>query len=125
VDWTEAERAELEQALGRHPVESGRCAAVARVVVRVGRARDPGSSGRQVRPRDGSAARFVVPRQRLARRWGSHTYGKSHGHAVDALTGATGCEASRYLHDHWQFVDFLDVVDVDVELVDPGIEEQQ
>lgn len=44
-------------------------------------------------------------------------------HTLDALTGAGGCEASTYMDTHWEYVDQLEVEEVDVEAIDPGIQD--
>lgn len=124
VGWNDQERADVEDAIERYPVESGRCAALARVVSRVGRARDPQTRGLQITPRQGSAARFVVPKHPAPPRWGSHTFVETHAHAVDALTGVDGCAESIYLASHWQYTDALEVRAVDVDAIDAGIQEE-
>ena len=121
VDWQAKERAQVEAALARHPVTSGRCAAVARVVYEVGAARDPATRGRHLRPK--GAERYVVPKHDPNPRWGNHTFSETHGHAVDALTGSGGCLAGDYLAAHWEEVDYLLVHDIDPFTVDPGIED--
>jgi hypothetical protein len=123
VDWTSSERASVDEGIRKHPVRSGRCAALARVVVAVGRQRDESAGGRLIRPR--SAARFVIPKGPQPPTWYSHTFGVAHQHAVDALTGADGCVEENYLGEHWQHLEYLQVDDVDVELVDPGIQDVQ
>ncbi|MBK8213704.1 MAG: hypothetical protein IPK71_08135 [Myxococcales bacterium] len=122
VDWNDDERSEVEGAIKRFPVESGKCAALARVVARVGISRDPSTRGRQIKPR--GAARFVVPKHSDPPRWVSHTFVDTHRHVVDALTGASGCPSASYLATHWEYADALTVQDVDVEMVDPGIQEE-
>ena len=122
VDWTAEERPKIDAAIHSHPLDSGRCAALARAVFAVGIQRDPETRGRQVRPKD-SAARFVVPKVPLKRRWGTHTFTEAHGHAVDALTKSDGCAADEYLRTYWQYPEFLLLHGVDLESVDPGIED--
>ncbi len=122
VEWTSDEREEVEAAMGRFPAESGYCAALARVVHRVGRARDEASRGLQVRPK--APARFVQPKRQLPSVWYSHTFVETHAHAVDALTGVDGYESTRYLIEFWRFPDALEIIDVDVEFVDPAIQDE-
>jgi hypothetical protein len=124
IEWTENERATVEDGIRRYPVESGRCAALARVVFAVGRERDAATRGLQVHPLKKSAARFVVPKVAHPPRWGSHTFVEAHERAVDALTGAEGCPAPAYLATHWEYADHLEVHEVDVDAVDPGIQEE-
>lgn len=124
VPWNEDERARVEEGIRQHPVPSGRCAALARVVFMVGQERDAATRGRQVRPPRMSAARFVVPKVPHPPQWVSHTFVETHAHAVDALTGASGCPAAAYLETHWEYPDHLEVHDVDVETVDPGIQDE-
>lgn len=122
VNWTDEERSDVDLAIARHPLESGRCAALARAVFAVGVRRDERTAGRQVRPRH-SAARFVLPRKPLRRHWGTHTFAETHRHAVDALTKTDGCPADEYLGAHWQYPDALAIYEVDLETIDPGIED--
>lgn len=75
-----------------------------------------------MRPPHRSAARWVVPKLPDPPRWGSHTLVETEAHAVDALTGAGGCDAQNYLATHWQYADNLEMHDVDVFSVDVGIE---
>lgn len=120
IDWTADERPRVETAVAAHPVKSGRCAALARVVFAVGCERDAETVGRHVRPR--GAARFVVPKHPDARLWWSHTFVETHGHAVDALTGAGGHPADAYRAEFWEFPETLSWSEVDVSTIDPGIQ---
>ncbi|MCC6525919.1 MAG: hypothetical protein IT373_24945 [Polyangiaceae bacterium] len=122
VTWEPQERAEIEVGIRRHPLASGRCAALARVVYRVGKPRDEATRGRQVRPLRRSAARYVVPRTPHPPLWGSHTLTETQEHGVDGLTGVEGCAASEYLARHWLYAEALEVHDVDVFSVDQNIE---
>lgn len=121
VRWESEERKEVAVALGKFPVASGRCAALARVVHGVGIRRDSATKGRQVTPR--GAARFVIPKHPNPPTWRSHTFVETHAHAVDALTGVDGCNAQEYLNTHWEYGEFLQVDDVDVSAVDVGIQD--
>jgi hypothetical protein len=120
VDWTETERAAIDDGLTRFPVTSGKCAALARIVHGEGAKRDNSTKGRQITP--ANAARFVVPKHSSAPRWFSHTFVETHRHSVDALTGINGCPVDAYLATHWSYIECLRVVDVDVATVDPGIQ---
>jgi hypothetical protein len=106
----------------RHPVVSGRCAAVARVVFEVGRRRDEETRGRQVRPT--TRARYILPKHPDVQCWGSHTFVEAHRHAVDALTDVDGCDPALYLEKYFQYAEHLRVIDVDVHRVDAGIEDE-
>lgn len=121
VPWTAEEQARIEAGIALHPVGSGRCAALARIVFAVGVDRDDATQGRQIVPT--SAARYVVPKVSPTPRWGSHTFVDTHAHSVDALTGATGCPSSAYLPVHWEYPEALCIRDVEVQDVDPGIQE--
>lgn len=54
--------------------------------------------------------------------WASHTFVEAHRHVVDALTGVDGYDPARYLDRYFEHVSDLEVIDVDVHQVDPGIE---
>jgi hypothetical protein len=122
IDWTKEERVDVAQAIAEHPIGSGRCAALARVVFKTGAARDPNTKGRQVRPPRTSAARYVVPKVPHPPQWCSHTLVDTHAHSVDALTGPDGCEKASYLEQYWEYPEYLEVIDVDVFGIDRGIE---
>lgn len=55
--------------------------------------------------------------------WFSHTLVETRNHDVDALTGPEGHAAEAYLERYWHFHEQLDVREVDVETIDPGIED--
>src|SRR5690606_17105817 len=95
--WTPDERNTVEGAIKRHPAESGECAALARVIFKVGQTRDETTRGRQVRPAETLRARWIIPKHPAVRAWASHTFVETHKHAVDALAGADGCDPARYL----------------------------
>lgn len=124
VEWTKAERTQVDEAMRRYPVASGLCAALARAVYRTGTERDSTTRARQVRPPKNSAARYVVPKLNEPPRWVSHTFVETHAHAVDALTGPDGCARESYVETHWEYADHLEIHDVDVESVDPGIQDE-
>jgi hypothetical protein len=92
VDWSEQERAIVEKGIEDHDMGSGRCAALARIVYRVAKPRDPGARAVHVRPAAG--ARWLVPRRREDGPpipvWYAHTYVETERHAVDAVTKADG-----------------------------------
>jgi hypothetical protein len=44
---------------------------------------------------------------------------------VDAITGPDGYEPGCYLADFWKYPSALEVIEVDVFEIDPGIEEGQ
>lgn len=119
VGWTDAERAEVEQGLLTHPIESGRCAALARLIAQVAIAGGREVSGHQVRP---VAGRYVVPKHPNPPQWASHTFAGTEAHAVDVLTSSTGTLRDRYLAQHWEHPEYLALVDVDLEEVDRGIQ---
>jgi hypothetical protein len=121
LKWSAIEQGEIERGIARHPVESGRCAALARVVYAVAQPGDPDAGGLQVLPK--SAARFVVPKHDPKPRWGSHTLVETRRHCVDALTGASGTLTGTYLSEHWEYVEHIHMVSVDVFAVDVGIED--
>lgn len=124
--WTPEERSTVEQALTRYPATSGHCAALARVVHKVGIQRDEKTRGRQVRPKvlgTTPRPRWIIPKHPSVPKWASHTYVETHEHAVDALTGVDGYEPSEYLEQHFSYAGWLEIVDVDVFQVDPGIED--
>ena len=123
VEWSDEERRQVEEAIQRFPVSSGMCAALARVVSKVGLIRDTQTRGRHVSPARHTAARFVVPKLPHPPLWASHTFVETHAHSVDALTGADGCVAGDYLTSFWEYPDALEVRTVDVDTVDPGIQE--
>lgn len=121
LEWDAGETQSIESAIRQHPVDSGRCAALARRVYTVAQSRDADTHGLQVRPK--KPARFVVPRIDSPPRWSSHTLVSTRAHAVDALTGTPGCLLDDYLAQHWEYPDQLTTHDVDPFDVDPGIQD--
>lgn len=111
---------EVEQGMLTHPIESGRCAALARLIARVAEAGRREVSGHQVRP---VAGRFIVPKHPHPPQWASHTFAQADGHAVDVLTTSAGTEQDLYLEKHWEHADHLELVDADLAEVDRGIQE--
>jgi len=97
-------------------------AALAREIHRIARPRDPDTRGLLISPR--GAARFVVPKHTPRPLWGSHTLTATVGHHVDALTGTGGTSANDYLEEHWEYPEHLNVQEVDVFEVDPGIQDE-
>lgn len=121
ISWDGKQRAKIEDAIRKYPIESGLCAALARVVYEVAKPGDEAAHGEQIRPKGGE--RFVVPKHTARPLWATHTLVCTREHRVDVLTGAGGCEKDKYLASHWEYVDRLDVRPVDVHEVDPGIQQ--
>lgn len=124
LPWRDEERTTIAAALRRFPADSGMCAPLARVVLRVARPGDPAATGLQVRPRC-AAARYILPKHPRVSVWYSHTLVRTRAHHVDALTGADGCEQERYLDLHWRYPESLTTVAVDVDAVDPGVQHDE
>ena len=120
MSWTEGERTQVEEGMRTHPIESGKCAALARLVAAVASGGGRTTSGHQVRPLTG---RFIVPKHAAPPCWASHTFARTEDHEVDVLTTGTGTPRALYLETHWEHADFLTVVDVDLLQVDPGIQQ--
>lgn len=120
IPWKKAELRAVEQGIAKHPIASGRCAALARIIQRIAVTTDPAAHGIQLRPR--GAARFLVPKLPHVPTWYSHTLVKTLQHKVDAITGAHGHAAGEYLEHYWEYHQNIEVICVDVEMVDPGIE---
>ncbi|MFO0763010.1 MAG: hypothetical protein U0359_41625 [Byssovorax sp.] len=122
IAWEPDDQRRIEAGIERYPAESNRCAALARIVYAVAQPRDERTRGIQITP---SAAPWLVLRKPLRRQWGSHTLIETQEHRVDALTGAGGCPAAEYLEAHFKFAQALIVRDVDVNTVDPWIEQEE
>jgi len=121
IDWDPAERAEIEAGIEKYPAGSKRCAALARVVLRVARPRDEQARGIQLRPIDD--APWLILKEDHARRdlpriWASHTLVETQRHDVDALTGSDGCAAEQYLGRYFEFPLAIGLQEVDVSTVD-------
>ncbi len=120
LTWSDDELVAIERAMKSHPIESGRCAALARRVFELAERTDSSTHGLQVLPK--TPARFVVPKLPHPPLWYSHTLVSTRHHRVDALTRAPGCEEASYLERHWEYPEALRVDRVDVYEIDPGIE---
>lgn len=123
IDWTEEEREAVEQGLRTHPMASGRCTALARIVYAVAKPRDPGARGIHLKPRE--AARWLVPKKSGVPYWHTHTFVETQEHSVDAVTGQDGYPARTYVADHWHFHESLDAREIDVATIDPGIQDEE
>jgi len=121
IPWKKAQFRAVDEGMKKHPLKSGRCAALARIVHRVAITTDPSTHGIQLRPR--GAARFLVPKYPHVPTWYSHTLVTTHQHNIDAITGASGHAASEYLEHYWNHHHDISVQQVDVATVDPGIED--
>lgn len=97
-------------------MESGRCAAAAREVLPVANHRDLQARAQILRPTEG---RYVATRITAGQKWRHHVSVTVEQHFVDALTGADGTEASRYLEQHFQHPDAVAWDDTD--LKDDGL----
>lgn len=120
IPWKKTQRRAVEDGLKKHPISSGRCAALARIIQRVAVATDPDTHGIQLCPR--GAARYLVPKHPHVPLWRSHTLVTTHQHNIDAITGAPGHAAREYLEYYWEYHEVIDVQRVDVNVIDPGIE---
>ncbi len=120
LPWLIEQRSTIEDAMRRFPAESGKCAALARVVLGVAQPVDPDAMGIQVKPR--TAAPYILPKNSRGRCWHSHTLVRTQAHHVDVLTGADGCEHQRYLEEYFQYPEALQLLSVDVLSVDVGIQ---
>lgn len=121
LPWKVQQRERVEEAMIRFPVDSGKCAALARAVIAVARVNDAEASGVQVNAR--KPARYILPKHPKVNFWHSHTLVRTLSHHVDALTGADGCVEASYLETHWNYPECLVMTDVDVDEIDPGVQD--
>jgi hypothetical protein len=121
IPWTDPDRLSVAQAIADHPIDSGRCAALARRVLAVAMPIDTNARGVQLKPR--APARWLVPKHPHVPYWSSHTLIETREHDVDAITGPDGHRADAYLEHFWHFPDRIDARTVDVATIDPGIED--
>lgn len=121
IDWTDDEREKVEDGIARHGLQTGRCAALARVVHAVAQQRD--SKARAIRMRPPKGATWLVPKTPHIPYWELHVYVETREHAVDAVTGPDGYSpASAYARTHWAFAELMRIDEVDPATVDPGIQ---
>lgn len=118
LTWPPPDEVALQEAMLEHPAEKNRCVELARVVLGIARKHDADAGALQILPK-GPRARFVIPVRPLPRAWSMHVLTETREHRVDALTGVPGCESERYLAAHWQHIDWLKVVPVDLDTL-PG-----
>jgi len=64
-----------------------------------------------------------VPKHPHVPIWYSHTLVTTREHNIDAITGVDGYDANGYLEQYWEYHEALIVQSVDVDTVDPGIED--
>lgn len=122
IPWNDTNRLSVAQAIADHPIDSGRCAALARRVLAVANPGDPAARGVQLKPR--APARYLVPKHPDVPYWCSHTLVETREHDVDAITGPDGHRADAYLESFWHFPDRIEARTVDVATIDPGIEDE-
>lgn len=120
VNWTDDERATVQRGIAEHGINSGRCAALARIVYAVAKPRDPEARGVHLRPAPGAV--WLVPKPPHVPYWASHTYVETEAHAVDAITGADGYPVERFLSDHWEYSWTMRVSQIDPATIDPVIQ---
>jgi hypothetical protein len=113
LTWPPPDDVTLRQAMPEHPAETNRCVELGRIVLDVARKHDAEARALQVLPK-GPRARFVIPKRPLPRSWSMHVLTETRAHDIDAFTGSRGCERESYLETHWQHVDWLRVVPVDL-----------
>jgi hypothetical protein len=95
IRWTKPQRARVQDALDRHPVDSSRCRTAASEVLPVGALVDADAHALAVLP-----DQTIVPGGRYVdpdRRWLFHVTVAVFESRVDAMTGADGAPASSYL----------------------------
>lgn len=97
--WKTDERDKINGALRRFSAESGKCAALARVVFSVAKRGDLAATGIQVRPR--GSARYIQTKHPRVYYWHSHTLVRTRAHHVDALTGRTGARRRHISRRIW------------------------
>jgi hypothetical protein len=123
LEWTPEERTQVEAGIARYPAESGRCAALARIIYRLALPKDKQTRGIQLS--GAHQARWLILKRDRPRQWKTHTLVETARHDADALTGPDGCPTEQYLERHFQFPEAIAVRDVDVFTVDPWIEEEE
>lgn len=122
IDWTNEERTLVQNGIAKHGLETGRCAALARVIHPVALRKDPKTRAIQLRPPKG--ATWLIPKSSDIPHWKAHVYVDTCEHAVDAVTGSDGYAPSNtYVETHWEFAEFLRIEHVDPATVDPGIQD--
>jgi hypothetical protein len=122
IDWKDEEREKVEIGITKHGLQTGRCAALARIVHPVAQQSDPEACAVRMLPPKG--ATWLVPKTPRIPVWCGHVYVETRGHAVDAVTGSDGYSpSSTYVKDHWDFAELMRVEAVDPATVDPGIQD--
>lgn len=114
IDWSDEDRASVDALIASYPADSGECEALVRALVPVARRSDASARALEVRPVH-AAARFVVPRKPLRRRWYTHALTETRAHALDALTGTEGTPRDAYLETHFQYADVLRLAPTELE----------
>lgn len=67
IPWKKAQLRAVNDGLKKHPLTSGRCAALARIIHKIAISTDPNTHGIQLRPP--GAARFLVPKRADIPKW--------------------------------------------------------
>ncbi|MCB9760483.1 MAG: hypothetical protein H6739_11645 [Alphaproteobacteria bacterium] len=101
VDWPPDKAEQIDSLIDAHPVESGRCASLARSILPIAREQDADAQGVIVKA-NAAQTRYPCMKPRIHGVWWFHhvTLGVE-GHFVDALTGTQGTERAHYLTTHF------------------------
>lgn len=107
VPWKIKQRGRVERSLLRHPASSGRCREAAEEILPVAIEVDSGAARIRLSPRGSPKARFLVLRTPIpnAYPWQDHDTVQVVEHFVDALTSASGFDASSYVERFFRYAD--------------------
>jgi len=123
IGWDKRQREIVSDAFRRFPWTENRCAAAARAIFPVAVEVDARSRGLLLNAPHG--ARFIISKPPKKRYFDHHVLIEAQQHRVDAFTGEDGHDAASYVDTFWDFGHTLAVTEVDVQGVDPGIEQDE
>ncbi len=110
IGWQEKQRALVEDALARHPIESSRCAEAARMIFPEASTLEEATRAIKLVGKDD--APFILTKCR--KQFCHHVSVVVVKHMVDALTGVDGFAESAYLEQYWQYHEEIDLVAADL-----------
>lgn len=119
VIWPAEQRGVVEEGMAKHPVSSGRCAALARVVQVAAGDAELAHEGLFLQPKWPAP---YLPTKHGTLAWHHHVVSVVETDCVDAFTGADGFARAEYLHQFFDDVAYIEQSRVDVSTIDPNIE---
>lgn len=122
IQWKPPTRRErVKKVLDKYPAVKNCCEKAAIEVLRVSKPQDPSARRLKLRPKAhigpvmivDSSRLLLLPKMSIGSGWYHHYCVETMEHCVDSLTGPDGTERAKYLEEHFQYHDVIDIKPVD------------